>query len=90
MNFMYSIIIPIYNAEFFIRDSVASILKQSYKNYEILLIDDGSSDAGGDICDELARCDNRINVLHQKNAGAASARNRGIKIARGDYILFLD
>lgn len=86
----FSIIIPAYNADQFLRASVDSILKQQYANYEIVLVDDGSSDSTGDICDEYARNESRITVLHQKNGGLSTARNSGIRIATGDYIGFLD
>lgn len=86
----FSVICPIYNAEKTLSFSVESIFKQSYKNWELVLIDDGSSDSSGQICDQLAKRDNRIKVIHKKNEGQAKARIDGITITEGDYLLFLD
>lgn len=85
-----SIIVPIYNIENYIEDCVQSITNQSYKNLEIILVDDGSSDNSPLICDELAKKDNRIKVIHKKNGGLSSARNAGIEIAKGEYLGFID
>ncbi len=85
-----SIIIPVYQAEQWLRDSVNSVLKQTYKDIEILLVDDGSTDSSGRICDELGAEFPQIQALHQKNLGVSAARNKGLSLAKGKYILFLD
>ena len=85
-----SIIIPVYNVEKYLRKCVQSILNQTYSNLEILLIDDGSTDESGRICEELNKNDSRIKVLHKKNGGVSSARNLGIKRATGKYLIFID
>ncbi len=85
-----SIIIPIYNVERWLRRAVNSLQNQTFSSYEILLVDDGSTDNSGILCDRLADDDMRIRVIHQKNAGAASARNAAIAIARGKYLYFMD
>lgn len=85
-----SVIIPVYNVEPYIRQSLDSIINQTYKNLEIILIDDGSPDNCGKICDEYSLKDNRIKVLHIKNGGPAVARNAGLDIATGDFIGFMD
>lgn len=85
-----SIIIPVYNTEPYLRKCIDSILKQTFIDLECLLIDDGSSDKSPEICDEYAGKDNRVIVVHQKNAGVSAARNTGIQAARGKYIAFVD
>ncbi|MFI7846647.1 glycosyltransferase family 2 protein [Dorea amylophila] len=85
-----SIIIPVYNAEKYIKKCMDSILCQSFKNFEILLIDDGSKDSSGKICDEYAKTDERVKVYHIENGGPSRARNFGIKKAKGTYIEFVD
>ncbi|MFS0638299.1 glycosyltransferase [Mesobacillus foraminis] len=90
INPKVSIIVPIYNVERDIRKSIKSILNQTLKEIEVILINDGSTDHSGSIADEFAVLDNRIRVIHQENAGVSSARNKGIKIARGEYIGFVD
>lgn len=87
---LISIIVPIYNIAEFLPKCIASIINQTYKNIEIILIDDGSTDDSGRICDEYQKKDARIIVKHEKNGGVSSARNRGLEIARGDYIGFID
>lgn len=87
---MVSIIVPVYNCEDRIRKCIESIIRQSYRNIEVLLVDDGSTDASGRICDEYAAADKRVCVYHQKNAGASAARNKGIILAKGEYIQFVD
>lgn len=86
----FSIIIPVYNVEEYLGTCISSILNQTYNNYEIILIDDGSTDICGELCDEWQRYDRRIYVIHQKNQGSSVSRNNGLKCACGDYILFLD
>ena len=85
-----SIIVPVYNIEEYIEKCVKSIKKQTYENLEIILVDDGSTDTAGKICDELAEKDKRIKVIHKKNGGLSSARNEGMKNATGKYICFID
>lgn len=87
---MISIIVPVYRVEPYLRKCIDSILEQTYKDLEILLIDDGSPDQCGIICDEYAQKDIRIRVFHTENRGLASARNLGLDNARGDYIGFVD
>lgn len=87
---MISIIIPIYNAEKYLRRAVDSILNQTFSDWELILVDDGSSDCCGEICDEYAGKDGRIQVLHRKNQGVSASRNAGLDIASGEYIYFLD
>lgn len=90
MEIKVSVVVPVYNAEKYIKTCVNSIRNQSYKNLEIILIDDGSKDSSPQICDEFQKEDERIKVVHKKNEGAGKSRNRGIEIATGDYILFVD
>lgn len=85
-----SIIVPIYNVEPFLPNSIISILEQTYKDFELLLVNDGSTDNSGKICDKFAEKDNRIKVIHKDNEGVSSARNKGIEIASGDYVAFVD
>ena len=86
----FSIIIPAYNVADYLENCVESILKQTYDNYEIIIVDDGSTDETGKVADELLKQSKQINVVHQSNGGASKARNTGMKRATGDYILFLD
>lgn len=90
MNSLVSIVVPVYNSEKYLIKCVDSILKQSYKNLEILLIDDGSTDRSYDICCDLAKKDNRIVVKQKSNGGVSSARNLGILTSNGEFILFVD
>jgi len=85
-----SIIIPVYNIAAYIQRSVDSVVNQSYKNLEIILVDDGSTDDSSDILDSYAINDDRIRVIHKENGGVSSARNAGLKAANGDYIMFID
>lgn len=87
---LISIIIPVYNVEQFLKDCIESVIHQSYENLEIILVDDGSPDNCPKICDEYAKIDNRIIVIHQINQGVSEARNSGIKIAKGEYFSFVD
>lgn len=90
MEYKISVIIPVYNVEDYIRQSIDSVLNQTYKNLEIILVDDGAKDNSGKICDEYKNVDERIKVIHKINSGVSSARNVGIDIATGKYIMFLD
>lgn len=85
-----SIIVPVYKAELYIEDCVQSILQQTFKDFELLLVDDGSPDKSGEICDRLAQEDSRVRVFHKPNGGATSARKYGVEHAIGDYIMFSD
>ena len=87
---LISVVIPVYKTEKYVIKSVNSILSQTYKNLEIILVDDGSPDACPAICDELKKTDERISVIHKENGGLSSARNAGIDKSSGEYILFLD
>lgn len=85
-----SIIVPVYNTEKYLKRCIDSIISQTYHDWELILIDDGSVDKSGEICDEYASFDSRIQVIHQKNKGVSHARNVGINVARGTYIMFCD
>lgn len=85
-----SVIIPVYNVEIYLKKCIESVLKQSYSNLEILLINDGSTDNSGAICEEFSFKDDRIRVIHQTNKGLSEARNKGLDYSQGDYITFLD
>ena len=90
MNLLVSVVVPIFNTEKYLERAVGSLLNQTYRNIEIILVDDGSNDNSGKICDELQLKDKRIKVIHKKNAGVSEARNSGIKVASGEYITFVD
>ncbi|MFA7127357.1 MAG: glycosyltransferase [Bacilli bacterium] len=85
-----SIIVPVYNVEKYIHQCIDSILAQTFTDYELILVDDGSPDRCGKICDDYAKKDNRIVVLHKNNGGVSDARNAGLNVARGEYIGFID
>lgn len=87
---LISVVIPAYNVESCINRSVSSVLNQSFDDLEVIIIDDGSNDRTPSICDELAKKDHRVKVLHQKNSGVSEARNVGIRHSLGKYIFFLD
>jgi glycosyltransferase involved in cell wall biosynthesis len=87
---LVSVIIPVYNTEKYIRQCVDSVINQTYKNLEIILVDDGSTDNSTQICDCYAARDERVSVIHKENGGVASARNAGIKRINGDYFTFVD
>ena len=87
---MLSIIIPIYNSEKYLRDCLASVIDQTYKDLEIILVDNNSTDNSLKICKEYAAKDNRIRLMQERKKGAAAARNLGIKAAKGDFITFAD
>lgn len=90
MNQKISVIVPIYNVEQYLNRCIESIVNQTYRNLEIILVDDGSPDNCPKICDEWAEKDNRIKVIHKENGGLSDARNAGMKIATGDFIAFVD
>lgn len=90
MNPFFSIIVPVYNVEEYLSRAVQSLLEQTFHDFEIILVDDGSSDRSASICDSLAAQHPHISVLHKNNGGLASARNMGLSVARGRYISFLD
>ena len=90
MDNLISIIVPVYKVEKYLRRCVDSILSQTYQNIEVLLIDDGSPDSSGDICDKYSEKDPRVRVFHKENGGVSSARNMALDIARGEYVSFID
>ena len=87
---LISIIVPVYNSKAHLECCVTSILNQSYKQFELLLIDDGSTDGSSELCDELLQKSEKIRVIHKENGGVSSARNAGLDMASGDYIVFVD
>ena len=87
---LISVIVPVYNVESYVAECIESIQNQTYMNLEIIIVNDGSTDASGDICDQYAAYDERIQVIHKENAGVSAARNTGIESANGDYIGFVD
>lgn len=89
-NIVVSVIVPVYNVEKYLEKCIKSVLEQTHQNFELILVDDGSPDKSGKICDRYAASDSRISVIHKENGGLSSARNAGIDVATGDYLLFLD
>ena len=87
---LITVIVPVYNCEKYLMATVRSVLLQTYNNLEVILVDDGSKDASGKICDELATTEERVTVYHQQNGGVSSARNLGLENAKGKYITFVD
>ena len=90
MNQTISVIVPVYNVAQYLSQCLDSILSQDYKDLEVILIDDGSTDASGEICDRYGASDSRVRVIHQKNGGAAAAKNAGLRLATGEYLAFAD
>ena len=90
MNQTISVIVPVFNVAGYLRQCVDSILSQDYGNLEVILIDDGSTDGSGEICDRYAALDSRVRAIHQKNGGAAAAKNAGLRLATGEYLAFAD
>lgn len=90
MEALVSIIVPVYNVEAYLTRCIDSVQSQTYKNWELILVDDGSPDRSGEICDQYAQECRSITVIHQANCGVSAARNRGIEEAKGDYLLFVD
>lgn len=86
----FSVIVPVYNVEKYLSKCLVSILNQTYRDFELILVDDGSTDNSSRICDHYESSDDRIKVIHKKNGGLSSARNEGIKYSSGDYIIFVD
>lgn len=89
-NVLISIIVPVYNSQKYIKNCITSILNQTYKEWELILVDDGSKDKSGEICDSFAKDNKNIRAYHKANGGVSSARNVGIKLANGDRVMFLD
>ena len=87
---MISIIVPVYNLGSYLHGCLDSILRSSYEDFELILVDDGSTDGSGDVCDSFAQKDNRIHVIHKENSGVSTARNRGMEEAKGEFIMFVD
>lgn len=87
---LISIVVPVYNVSLYIDKCISSIIAQSYQNIEIILVDDGSSDGSEIICDRYAKLDKRVTVIHQKNAGVSMARNKGIVVSSGKFLMFVD
>lgn len=90
MKDVISVIVPVYNVAAYLRQCLDSVLGQDYEKLEVILIDDGSKDASGAVCDEYAARDSRVKVIHQENAGAAAAKNAGLRVASGEYLSFVD
>ncbi len=90
MKSLVSIVIPVYNAEKYLSECLESVIGQTYKDIEILLINDGSTDKSGEICEQYAKKDARVKVVNKKNEGVSAARNDGIELAKGEYISFID
>lgn len=90
MNPRVSVIIPVYNAEKYLKRCVDSVLKQDFPEFELLLVDDGSTDSSGEICDHYEKEDSRVRVIHKENSGVSDSRNLALKVAKGEYVQFLD
>ena len=90
MQELISVILPVYNVEKYLKQCVESVVNQTFTNLEIILVDDGSTDSSGRLCDKLATTDSRISVIHKENGGLSDARNAGIHVAKGRYITFID
>ena len=87
---LISVIVPVYNVEPYLTACVESVLRQTYSNLEVILLDDGSTDGSGRLCDGFAQKDARVRAVHQQNSGVSAARNAGLDMAKGDYLYFLD
>ena len=90
MDKLVSVIVPVYNVDRYLGRCIKSIMQQSYRNLEIILVDDGSTDNSGTICDTFKETDDRIIVIHKENGGLSDARNAGIKVFTGEYVTFID
>ena len=86
----FSVVVPVYNVKNYLAQCVNSVLRQSFEDFELILVDDGSKDGSGALCDAYARDDARVKVLHKENGGQSTARNAGIRAASGQYAVFLD
>lgn len=89
-NQTFSIIVPVYDVEQYLENCINSVLNQSFRHFQLILVDDGSKDSSGEICDRFAQKDSRVKVIHKPNAGVSAARNTGIDIATGQFICFID
>ena len=89
-NVKFSIVVPVYNVENYLNKCIDSILNQTYKNFEVILVDDGSTDKSSNICDKYAKNNSKIKAFHKKNGGLSDARNFGVENTTGDYLLFID
>lgn len=87
---LITIVVPVYNVEKYISDCLDSLISQTYKNIEIILVDDGSTDMSGAICDRYTTLDARIKVIHKQNEGLGFARNTGLEVAQGKFVTFID
>lgn len=87
---LISIIVPVYNVEKYVLKCLQSIQNQTYQNFEVIIVDDGSIDGGGEICDKFAESDKRFGVIHQSNMGLSAARNTGLEVAKGEFLMFVD
>ena len=90
MKMLFSVIVPVYNVEKYLKECVDSILSQTFTDFELLLVNDGSKDSSGVICEEYEQKDNRVKVIHKANGGQSTARNCGLEQAQGEYVIFLD
>lgn len=90
VNYMISIIVPVYNVRLYLSQCIESIINQTISDWELILVDDGSTDGSGNLCDSFANKDSRIFVIHQHNRGVSSARNTGLERAKGEYVMFVD
>lgn len=89
-NILVSVIMPVYNSQQYLHDAINSVLAQTYKNLELILVDDGSKDESSKMCDDFAKLDARVRAFHKKNGGVCSARNLGLQEAKGEYVTFID
>ena len=90
MEKLVSVVVPVYNVENYLTECLDSITNQTYRNFEVILVDDGSTDGSSQMCDEIAREDERIHVIHKENGGLSDARNTGLRASKGEYIIFID
>lgn len=90
MNPLISFVVPVFNVEEYLEQCVSSILNQTYRNIEVILVDDGSTDNSGNICDSFSKTDKRVHVIHKSNGGLSSARNAGLRVVSGKYLIFTD